>query len=234
VSDWREIVQRLRQACFEAGLDLVHPFGTGQLTEAAADEHLQDFRRKNALGILIGNTRALWPAFTRAHARSAELQNSTNPLDTYVSERITHAATSGAAAHEIVFAHVVQPRAYPIQRLAERSGFAALSPCHLVIHPEHGLWLGLRAVITFDCDGPPESAPPAARACDSCSAPCVSALEQAISITPKPLGRATISQQADAWIEVRRVCPVGQASRYGEAQLRYHYVHDSTLIRAKP
>jgi methylmalonic aciduria homocystinuria type C protein len=235
VSDRHDIVERLQRACAAAGLDLVHPFGTGLLAEAAADERLQDFGRGNALGVLIGNTRALWPAFTRAYGTSPPLRASPNPLDTYVSERVAHAAaSSGELAHEITFAHVVTPRAYPVQRLAERSGFAAIAPCHLVIHREHGLWLGLRAVITFDCDGPPESAAHPARPCDNCSAPCVSALEHAAAVTPQPLGAATIRQYADAWIDVRRVCPVGQASRYGEAQLRYHYVHDPALIRAEP
>lgn len=235
MNDWRDIVERLRRACLEAGLDLVHAFGTGQLAEAAADERLPDFGRRNALGVLIGNTRALWPAFTLAFDTSPTLRARPNPLDSYVSERVAHAAaSSGALAHEITFAHAVTPRAYPIQRLADRSGFAAISPCHLVIHPDHGLWLALRAVVTFDCEGPHESAPRAVRPCDTCPAPCVSALEHAIAVTPQPLGQATIREHADAWIDVRRVCPFGQASRYGEAQLRYHYVHDRALIRVEP
>lgn len=233
MNDWRKISERLEQTCAGAGLDLVQPFGVGHvLRHAAVDERLQDFGRSNALGFVIGNTRALWPHFVRAYTTSPELRQSPHPLDSYVTERVRQAAAHATPlTYEVTYAHVTQPRAYPIQRLAERAGFAAISPCHLAIRPDHGLWFGLRAVVTFDCDGPAQAPPEVARPCAGCAAPCVPALEHALTVTAKPLSRLTIRAHVDAWIDVRRVCPVAQASRYAETQLHYHYVHDPSLIR---
>lgn len=234
VSEWRPILERLRQACLEAGLDLVHPFGLGHL-ELKSDERLQDFERPNALGVLLGNTRELWPRFTQAYATNPVLQQAQHPLDAYVSKRVKGAvARATTLGSSVVLAHVVEPRPYPIQRLAAQVGFSALAPCHLAVRPDHGLWFGLRAVVTFDCDGPTQPPPAPVRPCDGCSAPCVTALEHALAVTPQPLSQATIRAHAEAWIDVRRVCPVGQGSRYGEAQLRYHYTPDPALIRVPP
>lgn len=233
--DWVQVFERLRGACAEAGLDLLQPFGLQQLAGAPADEQLHGFGRSNALGVLLGNTRALWPRLTAAYAVDVGLQQTQHPLDTYVDLTVRGAvACASTAASRVVLAHVIEPSAYPIQRLAQRVGFAAISPCHLAVHAEHGMWFGLRAVVTFDCDGPTAPLPTPPRPCDGCSAPCVSALKQAIAVTPLPLSHATIREHADAWIKVRRVCPVAQASQYGEAQLRYHYVHDRSLLRPEP
>lgn len=209
---------------------MLHPFGLSELQDAPEDEQLPHFGRRNALGVLIGNTRELWPVFTRAYHSSTALAADPHPLDAYVSQRLAAAVSLASPASSVVLAHVTQPRAYPIQRLAERVGFAAISPCHLAIHAQHGLWFGLRAVVTFDCDGPEAPTPPAARPCQGCAAPCVAALEHALAVTPKPLGQATIRRHAEAWIDVRRACPIGHASRYGEAQLRYHYAPDPSLL----
>jgi len=229
--DWQSVTRLFAQECTKAGLDLVHPFGVGHYHATGGGAPLHDFGRSNALGIVVGNTRALWPAFTRAFAGDRALAAEPNPLDAYVTaqlERAVRLATS--ARHAVVFAHSTAPRPFPIQRLAEHAGLAALAPCHLAIHPEFGLWWALRAVVVVDCDGPAELPQPSARPCDGCSAPCVTALEQALAVTPVPLGRSSIRAHADAWIRVRTVCPVAPAARYGDAQLRYHYLHDRSLI----
>ena len=231
MTHWRAIIERLQAGCAKAGLDLVHPFGLGGLAPGPADERLEDFGRKNALGVLIGNTRALWPAFRHAFRTQATLRAAAHPLDDYVTASLKVLLDREAPlARELVLGHVVEPRPYPIQRLAERAGFSAISPCQLAIRPDHGTWFGLRAVVTLDCDGPEQAPSPAARPCEGCSAPCVAAFEQALASTAQPLGPETVRVNAEAWIQVRRVCPVGQASRYGEAQLRYHYTPDPALI----
>ena len=38
--------------------------------------------------------------------------------------------------------------------LAEASGLAHVGPAHLAIHPQHGPWFGLRAVIVLDANVP--------------------------------------------------------------------------------
>jgi methylmalonic aciduria homocystinuria type C protein len=225
---WQSISTRVATAAARAGLDLVQPFNVAVYNQSApATERLDDLGRSGpdgALGILLGNTRRLWPAFVEACARDAALANADQPLDSYVVASLTALLADATGARtRLVFAHVTKPTAFPIQRLAERVGLAALSPSHLVIHPLHGPWLALRAVVVVDVAGPDSQPAPVARPCLACPAPCVPALERALLVSGEPLSSAAIAQHAAAWIAVRDACPVGRASRYGEAQLAYHY-----------
>jgi methylmalonic aciduria homocystinuria type C protein len=222
---WQSITACLATAAARAGFDIVHPFNVAHYNPAAtATERLDDFGRRDALGVLFGNTRQLWPAFTRAYAADTALQSAAHPLDTYAVTRLTAllAEVTNARA-QLVFSHVTQPRAFPIQRLAERVGLAGVSPSHLVIHPLHGPWLALRAVAVIDIAGPLEAPPLPESPCVGCSAPCVPALERALAASGTPLSSASIAAHAHAWIAVRDACPVGRGSRYGDTQVAYHY-----------
>jgi methylmalonic aciduria homocystinuria type C protein len=223
--EWQSITARVTAAAALAGFDLVQAFNVAHYNDAAPPaEQLDDGGRRNALGILIGNTRHLWPFFTRAYADDAALQGAAHPLDQYVVTRVTALlAQASSARAQLVFSHVTTPRAFPIQRLAERVGLAALSPSHLAIHPVHGPWLALRAVAVVDIPGPPEAPPAVERPCNGCSAPCVPALERALAASGTPLSSASVMAHAHAWIAIRDACPVGRASRYGDAQTAYHY-----------
>lgn len=233
---WQSITSTVATAASRDGFDLVHPFNVAHYNAAApASQRLDDYGRPDALGILIGNTRRLWPAFTRAYAADSTLRSAAQPLDTYAVRRLTAAlADASAARAQLVFGHVTQPHAFPIQRLAERVGLAALSPSHLAIHPLHGPWLALRAVAVVDISGPADASQPIASPCQTCSAPCVPALERALAASGTPLSSAAVVAHAHAWIAVRDACPVGRSSRYGDAQVAYHYgiarsgiLHDS-------
>jgi methylmalonic aciduria homocystinuria type C protein len=214
-------VSRIAPAAAHAGFDLVHPFGMAAASAAAS--HF-DCARENALGVLIGNTARLWPIFTQACRDDRELAARPAPLDAYVTERLTQiAAEATPGAAKLAFAHVTTPQPFPIQRVAEQAGLAALAPCHLVIHPVHGPWVALRALMVFDVDGPDGGLPPLERPCQGCRAPCVTALERALTVSGSPLTSAAIAAHARDWIAVRDACPVGRASRYSDAQLSYHY-----------
>lgn len=236
---WQTITARVASAAARAGLDLVQPFSVARYNQSApVAEQVHDFGRANpsgALGILLGNTRQLWPAFTKAYAEDTALGHGEQPLDSYVVTRVTALlAEATTAGTRLIFAHVTSPRAFPIQRLAERVGLAALSPSHLVIHPVHGPWLALRAVALVDVAGPEGAASPVAQPCLACSAPCVPALERALLVSGEPLSSAAIARHAAEWIAVRDACPVGRASRYGEAQLSYHYAPNRSRIVPEP
>jgi len=226
--EWQLITARLLTAAAGVGLDLVQPFSVAHYNESAPRaERLEDFGHSSsggALGLLFGNTRRLWPAFTAAYAQDAALADAEQPLDRYVVSRLTALLADATTARtRLVFAHVTTPHAFPIQRLAERVGLAALSPSHLAIHPQHGPWFALRAVAVVDVTGPAQPLSAVARPCLGCPAPCVPALEQALLVSGEPLSSAAVAQHAAAWIAVRDACPVGRSSRYGEAQLAYHY-----------
>jgi methylmalonic aciduria homocystinuria type C protein len=219
---WRPFEQR----CEAAGLDLVKAFGVAAFNRTApAHERLPAFGRQNALGLIVGNSRHLWGTFREAFRSDARLQSLPHPLDAYVVAVVTHAAATLAPSALVVFAHVVEPTAIPIQRIAEAAGLAQLSPSHLSVHPIYGPWMALRAVVVVDVDGPEPAGGAAVRPCDDCARPCVPAFEEALraaTATGAPLGMA-IRHDFRPWVRVRELCPQGRGHRYGEAQIDYHY-----------
>ncbi len=208
----------------EAGFDLVQPLAVAAYNATAHSEHrLPDFGRSAALGVVIGNTRALWPRFVRAWENDPDLRQEPHPLDAYVSRSLPSLVASVTNERaELVFSHVTRPRAFPIQRAAEAAGLAAISPSHLAIHRDHGPWIAIRAVVVIDVEGPRDT-PPAPRPCDTCAAPCVPALEHALAVSGPALNGASISANAAAWIAIRDACPIGHPSRYSPPQLAHHY-----------
>jgi hypothetical protein len=228
--DWLKLASQLEPDFQGAGFDLSTPFSASAYNRAAPDHPLPG--RHDGLGVLIGNTRALWPSFVTAHATSPHLSESEHPLDRYVTEQVTRIVARTGRRAEIVFAHVTEPTAFPIQRLAELIGFAVIAPSHLAIHPEHGPWFALRAVVVLDCAGPDVWLTRSARPCAGCAAPCVAALERALQSSGPKLDGRSVAAHARDWIAVRDVCPVGRASRYGENQLAYHYGIDRSRPRA--
>lgn len=184
-----------------AGFDLQHAFDAHAV--AATFRWLAGPR----CGVLIGNTRALWPPFTAALADPA-LAAMRDPLDTYT-ERTIAAAYPGAPT---LFAHRRYDGQFlPFQQLAVAVGLAALAPSHLLIHPVHGPWFALRAVVLLDRD-PPPVAQPIARSC-ACNDRCRMALDAAVAA----------DDDWRAWLAVRDACTL-RASRYSEEQIAFHYI----------
>lgn len=195
-------------ALADAGFDLVHAFDTASVDVAA----IADPERRR--GLLVGNTRALWPRFRAALAADPALAASSDPLDLYT-ERTLARAFPG---ERVWFAHVQYDGAFlPIQRIAAAAGFAHLAPTHLAIHPIYGPWFALRAVVALP--GPPPAPIELAAPC-RCEAPCHDAF-----------ARAVASTDPRAWIAVRDACPVGRAHRYSDDQLAYHTTKDLELLR---
>jgi len=195
-----------RDALTEAGLDLVHAFDTAAAAREPGLAMLGDPTRR--LGLLVGNTRALWPRFLAAR------RDEPDPLDRYI-ERVFERVFGGERAW---LAHVTYDGAWlPIQRLANAVGFAYLAPTHLSIHPTYGPWFALRGVVALAGD-PVERAPitPPCR----CARACTSALERAMS-----------SKDPASWIAVRDACPIGREHRYTDDQVHYHYTKDPSLLR---
>jgi methylmalonic aciduria homocystinuria type C protein len=211
-----------------AGFDIVHTFDTAALAETPGFAMLAGDAR---LGILIGNTRALWPPFTAAlhdpnwsdrfqlaaqqgsEAPRSEgpagaapvLATERDPLDRYT-ERVIDAAFPGARRY---YGHRRYDEGFvPLQRLAAATGLGALAPTHLVIHPIYGPWFALRAVVVMEGEPPLRTPIPKPCHCDaSCSA---------------SFARARQSKDWRDWLAVRDSCTLG-AWRYGDEQVHYHY-----------
>jgi len=57
------------------------------------------------------------------------------------------------------------------------------------------------------------------------------ALDRALQLSSPQLDARAVAEHADAWIAIRDACPVGTDERYSDAQLRYHYSKDASLLR---
>lgn len=186
-----------------AGFDIVHAFDAAAV---AREPGLALLAGDTRLGLLIGNTRALWPAFTAA-LRNPSLAADADPLDRYT-ERVIDAAFAGPAPR-IYYAH----RRYhgnflPLQRLAAATGLGALAPNHLVIHPVYGPWFALRAIIVIE--GEPPTRTPIDQPC-RCDATCAARFQ-----------RAQQSNDWHDWLAVRDSCSL-RTWRYTDNEIHYHY-----------
>ncbi len=76
----------------------------------------------------------------------------------------------------------------------------------------------------FDADAKPSV--PASMPCD-CTSGCHPALAAALGVG-EPETRASLATSWKLWLAERDACPVGQAHRYSEQQIRYHYTEEKT------
>jgi methylmalonic aciduria homocystinuria type C protein len=232
VFDYRTVLERLAKLCRPAGFDLVWPARVGWYNRVIAAEYrLPDLGDPGSLAVIIGNTRALWPMFCQAVAADAELAGHAHPLDCHT-ERVIGAAVSASARslpRELRFAHEPPPRRVAMQQLAHQAGLAYLAPSHLSVHPVHGPWFALRAVAVFALPGP-EIQPAPARPCD-CEAHCLPHVAAALAHAGAAgTDEAGMRARWRAWLAVRDACPAGRGHRYGEAQIRYHYAKDRSVL----
>jgi len=199
-----EVVDTAIAQLADAGFDLAHAFDTHAAAREPGWERLAQAPRH---GIVLGNTRALWPHFVAA-MRDRELAADPDPLERYL-ERTIDAVVPGAVVY---YSHRRYDGAFlPFQRLAIATGLGARAPSQLVIHPIYGPWFALRAVIAVD-GTPPAARAPIAQPC-TCTAACDRALTTALE-APEPASWR-------AWLAVRDACTL-RAWRYGEEQAAYH------------
>lgn len=240
------IAGAIAAACAEGGLDLTATCAAADYDAVvpaayrlpdvgrfAADDidtaRVRSLSRPRALVVVVGNTRTMWPHVVRTAGP--------HPVDTHVA-RVVHGAVERALAAveprprvEVRFAPEPPPRRVAMQRLAHVAGLAWLAPSHMCVHPVHGPWIGLRAAIVIDVEGPPPRPPPWTTSnapCD-CSRGCQPALERALAAGP-PTSQAELRDRWKLWLAVRDACPVGRDARYGEHQIRYHYTGDRTAL----
>lgn len=212
------------------GLDLVQPFAVGWYNQAVEPAlRLPDLGSGDSLGLLIGNTRALWPVFIDALRDDPALLQARNPVETYVVRVIEAGQRALALRSEMRWAHSVGREMVAVQRLAELSGLAALAPANLSVHPHFGPWIALRAVAVLDLPGPPGPPAPAVLACADCERACLPAFRRARSGW---LGSAASDNGWRLWLAVRDSCPLGREHRYDDDQIVYHYTKDPAVLRA--
>jgi len=204
----------------EAGFDLVHAFDTAVAAREPGLERLAGAERR---GLLIGNTRALWPRFVAA-MRDPALAGEGNPLERYTEQAIATAFPDA----RVYYGHRRYDGAFiPMQRLAVATGLGALAPNQLVIHPIYGPWFALRAAVVLDLAGPAGDAPVSPPVCADCTHTCELLFQRA---SAAQVGEPDISSTWPLWLAVRDACPVGRDWRYGDDQIRYHYAKDRSVL----
>lgn len=223
-SSWagNDLAHALASRCDAGGLDLAARLQVGWYNDAV-EPHLRlpDFGNPRSLAVLIGNSRALWPRLLDTMRADPRLCNDPDPVEAYTMRRVRQAAVSLQVAHQIHWAHVVDPHPIAIQRLAHVVGLAYLAPSNLSVHPTYGPWIALRAVVVLDVPAPPEQPPVMTSPCDDCEHACLAAFRRAIA-EPGDWRR---------WLEIRDACPTGRAYRYDERQIVYHYTKDHDALR---
>ena len=223
---WQAVTAAIAARLSPHGLDIVHPFAVGWFNAGVeAAQRLPDFGRADALGVLLGNTRALWEPFRTAYREDTALQACADPIDNYVEERVYDALTPLGVGSSVWCAHF--PRRLAIQRLADVTGLAPLSAVNLNVHPIYGPWFALRAAVTLDLAGPSGEAPKTVPSCPDCARTCMPAFERARAAQ---VGKDDIAETWPLWLAVRDACPVGRAYRYSDEQIRYHYARDRSVL----
>lgn len=246
-NDEREGLRRFQETLRLGGLDLLQPFGLDCLQKGKVDHPGLSSYRPTQLGVVVGNTRALWPAFLR-HLRGLGVRSvaelGPDPLDIYVEELIQAALSdlfeTASIRGTAVYGHELLPAPIPIQRIAELAGLARIGPAHLSVHSHFGPWFALRAVVALEVsaragdvlDANPSSAHP----CERCDAPCRRALSGALlkrdvdAHAAGPAAPAGLSERQKRWLRVRDACPVGAEHRYSAQQILYHYDGKSDVL----
>ena len=201
----------------------MQPFAAAWYDEVVAPEYRLPRVRPDALALLIGNTRALWPRFVAA---LPELAGDPDPLERYIMRAVTAALAD--VRHEVRYAHEPPPRRIAIQRAAAVAGLAWLAPSHLSIHPVYGPWIGLDAIVVLDEAAPAERpAPPPP--CPACDHACQPALARALAASD-PANHRAVEAAWPVWLAIRDACPTGRAHRYSDEHIRYVHSKDRALL----
>ena len=153
----------------------------------------------------------LWRRFRQSAAERPERWRRPHPYDDFVGDTLG-AADDALRAAGVPFRRFDAAFCAPVRlsfaALGELARLGSPGPFGLLIHARHGPWWALRGawIVDAEVDLPMAPAPP----CAGCSAPCVGGWEHAGGL-------------ALATPEVRGRCVVGQASRYDDDQIAFHY-----------
>jgi len=214
---------------------------------------LPDFGRSgDALAILVGNSRAMWPAFLRWLKAQKDPDALSDPVDTFAAEAICgavgrFAAASAAAAgrkaavaHDSFWASDMTPaRLVDMNRAARVAGVCYFSDAmFLSVHPTFGAWVAFRAVVVLDLPashlrGPPAPLPPLLS--DDEAAAAKAAFDEALRASAAEELRVDGMPRhlAHKWAAMRDCVRRGREHRYGARQSEYHYTKDRSLLAAE-
>lgn len=111
--------------------------------------------------------------------------------------------------------------------IAHAAGLGARSRLGLLLHPRHGPWFAIRALLLSEREAPVARRMPVPDFCSDCAAPCTAACPAgAVTRAGISLDRCSESRHSDprcaSRCDARLACPVGADSRYPPAALAHH------------
>ena len=185
--------------------------------------------------VVIGNGgTALWDHFIEdLKVNPNHLSQHQHPFDDFVKRSIETADPNPPKSRRWIRC-AAEPEAFvDFRPLAESAGLGFSSTMGLLIHPEYGLWTGLRAVLLTTEKLPEMSAVQGESPCQTCTEqPCITACPAG---AVQPTGwKVKIcakfhedSQVCHGQCHSRLSCPVGAAHRHGPLQHQYHNARQS-------
>jgi epoxyqueuosine reductase QueG len=185
---------------------------------------------------------ALFAAFQRWLASDpVRLRDAAHPLDDFVAAHLSaiDPAGWGGTADRRWAPCAADGPPVDFRRLAVDAGLGWLSRTGLLLHPEHGLWLGLRAALFTTARLATTGPLPGPGPCGACRAPCLDACPGGAMVRDPTPGNPSAwdwqrcrdfrgDQPCRARCDVRNACPEGAASRYPDLAQRYHNDHAGT------
>ncbi len=161
-------------------------------------------------------------------AHPEHLSAEAHPLDAYVRRAVEQVDLGlGGVRRRWFFAAADAELHLDFRMLADLAGLGGRSRMGLVLHPEFGLWLGLRAACFVD-QAVPLSAAIEEDPCAGCPAPCIPAcpgdafVDGAWSVDRCAAFHAA-SRRCASSCDARSACPKGAEHRYGPDETVYHY-----------
>ncbi len=210
----------VRQALEGSGIDLLASCPIAAYDAVAPEASRSTALMAGARGVVVAASAgpALWRAFLVHVGQDRRRWDEPHPYDAFVASLLDRGdralGAAGIAHRRFEAAFHATPR-IDFLALSRLVGLGSPGPFFLHIHETHGPWWALRGawLVAADVDAPLAHAPP----CVGCAAPCVGGWAHAGDITV-------------ATPEVRSRCVVGQASRYDDDQIAYHYRRSKCAI----
>lgn len=220
----------LTAALAPAGLNMVGVAEPAAWNRVALASRTTDalFPATRAIVVVGNGGPTLWRRFVAdLEANPRHLLEEPNPLDAFARRAVLAAdAAWGTTPRRWFFAAADAELHIDFRVAAQLAGLGAASRLGLLLHPEFGPWVGLRAACFVAADLPFAS-PMTDNPCAGCPAPCVSACPGRAfpggSWSVDACGAfKSSSDRCTHHCFSRAACPVGSENRYDDAGFRYH------------
>lgn len=236
------LLLEVRRHAQEAGLNLFGLVDAARFDAAQARERrIGSIAPSCGTVLVVGSGgRALWQQFTRARGTSS--CHGEHHVDQYalqVARGIESVLRSGSVPSRTVAG--TSAGRLPFAQLGEAAGLGTVSPVTgLLLHPEFGPWVRIRAAVLADGQpfGPIADASLGDRfqPCCGCSRPCVAACPVGVhdGFGGQDLGRCATHRHVgncESHCSSRSACPVGSEHRDGEREHAHRHGHPLSTMR---